>query len=210
MARLLPALAAAAATLALAGCVLSPPALQQAEPLPPLPQPSQPSQPTQPSQSPGSPSPSTPSDDAATAEGSTATLSSEGTTWQLELLELGPAPLDQLTEYGGDEGAPAPAPPAGYEVGWACFRMTVVEAPDGYASLVSVVHEFSVPGGEDAWDYEVIDLDNDMFAASGAPGDVLERVCPVLVVPEGFAYDAVTATVRTESGDLIDTSIAAP
>jgi hypothetical protein len=202
---------AAVATVTLAGCVLTPPAAPPIDPGTtasgtPAPQPTSPSQP--PSAQPSQPAPG--GGESATVDGSTATLSADGVTWRLELLEMGPAPLDELTEYNAEEGAPAPAPPSGYEVGWACFRMTLVEAADQYATLVDVVRDVRVPGGEDAWDYEVIENEHDMYGASGEAGDVLDRVCPVLLVPEGFAYDAVTIELATESGDEVTVEVPAP
>lgn len=195
MRRLAPA-AALAATVALAGCVLTPPSAPPppaATSQPPSAQPSQPSQPAQPAQ---------PAADAAptgAVEGSTAVVTNEGITWRLELLDFGPAPLDELTEFGGDDGAPAPAPPAGMEVGWACFRGTLEAAPDDFAAVVDVVNQFAVPGGEDGWDYETVDRDLDLYAADGSVGDVVDRFCPVVLVPEGFDY----STITTVTFDLV-------
>ncbi|WP_137756541.1 hypothetical protein [Agrococcus sp. SGAir0287] len=212
MRRLATAATLLAASLALSGCVLTPPS---APPPPtdaaPAPDPTS----TQPSSSPDAAPSSTPTQAAdgeptGTVEGSTAVISNDGVTWRLELLDFGPAPLDQLTEYAGEDGAPAPAPPAGMEVGWGCFRATLEEAESGYGSLIDVVSQFTVPGGDDGWDYETVDRDLDLYGASGDVGTVIDRVCPVVLAPEGFDYAAITTITYGNQGDDLELQIPAP
>lgn len=196
------------AAAALSGCVISPPSA----PLPPIattePTGTQPG--TQPSTQPSQPAAA--EAPTGTVEGSTATITDEGVTWRLELLEFGPAPLDELTAFAGDEGAPAPEPPAGLEVGWACFRGTLEAAPDGDAAVIDVVSEFIVPGGEDGWDYETVNRGLDLYGADGEVGEVVDRFCPVILVPEGFDYSAVTTITYdlATSGDDLELVIPAP
>lgn len=210
MRRLASASVLVAATVALSGCILTPPVA----PPPPTTTTQPPTTTTQPTTS-SAPSTQPTQTGAAggptgTVEGSTAVITDEGVTWRLELLDFGPAPLDELTEFAGDEGAPAPEPPAGMEVGWACFRATLEAAPDDYGSVIDVVSEFTVPGGEDGWDYETVDRDLDLYGASGDVGTVVERMCPIVLVPEGFAYDAVTTVTYADSGADLELTIPTP
>ncbi|GAA2173844.1 hypothetical protein GCM10009846_17420 [Agrococcus versicolor] len=211
MARLLPAVVALLATAALTGCVVlpqaPPPPVTPPQPAPTQPSPAQPS-PAQPSATPGQPAPSS-GESSAEVDGSTVTATAEGITWTLELLALEPAPLDALVAYGEDEGTPAPPAPEGMEVGWACFRATLVAAPEDYAYVLDVA-EFTVPGGEDGWDYEVAELDEDLYAAGGSVGEVIERTCPVMLVPDGFDYAAVTVLVENGDADPLEAVVPAP
>lgn len=210
MRRLATAATLVAASVALSGCVLTPPS---APPPPPVgtSQPPTSAPTSQPSTAPSA-QPTQPAGDGTTngtVEGSTAVITDEGVTWRLELLDFGPAPLEELTEFAGDDGAPAPEPPSGMEVGWACFRGTLEAAPDDYGSVTDVVSEFTVPGGEDGWDYETVDRDLDLYGASGEVGDVIDRFCPVVLVPQGFDYAAVTTVTYTD-GDNLELSIPTP
>lgn len=207
MRRLASASVLVAAIVALSGCVLMPPSAP-----PPPTTPTQPPTSTQPPATTSAPSAQPTQTGAAdepsgTVEGSTATITDEGVTWRLELLDFGPAPLDELTEFAGDDGAPAPEPPTGMEVGWACFRATLEEAPDDYGQVIDVVSEFTVPGGEDGWDYETVDRDLDLYGANGEVGTVVDRMCPVILVPEGFDYGAVTTVTYSSSGDNLELEI---
>lgn len=211
MRRLASAAALVAATVALAGCVFTPPSAPSPPTdttQPPTTQPTtQPSsQPTQPTQTAAGGAPT------GAVEGSTAVITNEGVTWRLQLLDFGPAPLDQLTAFGGDDGAPAPAPPAGMEVGWACMRGTLEAAPDDGAAVVDVVNQFTVPGGEDGWDYETADRELDLYGAAGSVGDVVDRFCAIVLVPQGFDYSALTTVTYdlVTNGDDLELVIPTP
>lgn len=214
--RLSLAVAAAASALALAGCLPTPPAPPPTEPAPSEVAPSAPpategaEDPAAPSTEPSEPPTSPQAELSVTADGSVAEAVVEGSTWQLELLEVAEVDLGEVEMFDDPEADVTP-PPDGELLVSACFRATLVDSAEQQVWLGSdVSFEIDSADQHTAWDYDLGSSEANFYAANVDAGGTLDRTCPLFLVPDDAALDEVTVIATNESYESAEAVVTVP
>lgn len=107
-------------------------------------------------------------------------------TWEVDVLELSPAPLDQLEMFNG--GGTAVTPPEGEQIMWLCFTATQTTGRPG--AWVADDFRFQLwANGEEHDDlsavaYQISDPARDVYYADDNPlGSPYTNVCTLFLVP---------------------------
>lgn len=127
-------------------------------------------------------------------------------TWRVELLEVGPANLDELVMY--DSGAAAEAPGGREELVWVCFTAVQTSGYPGTAISDDFRFEIWATDGTrydhlTAIDYAMAEDDQDLYYAQGHDLDVpYEGVCALFIVPRGLELTQVM--IVPDNGDPVE------